>query len=61
MLTFFRGFDKGAFVSEQVMMKLLYVTTIRATERWSFSKQWPETRAAFYLIFKDRLETQTKL
>ena len=52
---------KGAFVSEQALMKLLYVTTIRATERWSFSKQWPETRAAFYLIFKDRLETQTKL
>ena len=59
MLTFFRGFDKVAFVSEQALMKLLYVNTIRATERWSFSKQWPQTRAAFNLIFKERLVPQT--
>jgi putative transposase len=51
---------KGAFVNDKALMKLLFVATIKASERWAFTQQWHQVRTEFYLVFQERLEPNPK-
>jgi transposase-like protein len=48
--------SKGAFTSEQAMMKLVFLATIQFQKRWKNKvRDWPEMLNQFLLYFDDRI------
>jgi putative transposase len=48
---------KSAFVSDDALMKLLYLTTMNITEKWTMPiKDWGQILAQLYMFFGDRVK-----
>jgi transposase-like protein len=50
---------KSAFVSDDALMKLLYLTTMNIVDKWTMPvKDWGQILAQLYMFFEDRVKIQ---
>lgn len=48
---------KSAFVSDDALMKLLYLTTMNIVDKWTMPiKEWGQILAQLYMFFEDRVK-----
>jgi transposase-like protein len=51
--------NKGVFTSDMALLKLIYLATMRISEKWTTSLQsWPTTAAQLKIIFEDRMKIE---
>jgi transposase-like protein len=49
--------NKGVFTSDMALLKLIYLATMRISEKWTMSLQsWPTMASQLKIIFGDRMK-----
>lgn len=53
--------NKGVFTSDMALLKLIYLATVRISEKWTMSLQdWPAIASQLKIIFGDRMKVDLK-